>query len=70
MHPGTGSQIDRCFHFLKEPEEPAHERHGEVAEPRDAAGDLLLVPGLRDLPRETCAEIQGHFDYPYKDKAG
>ena len=70
MHPGTGDQMNRCFYSLKEPEEPAHERHGKVTEPRDTAGDLLFVPGLRDLSRETCAEIQGHFDYPYKDKAG
>jgi len=61
MHPGKGGQMNRCFHSLKEPEEPAHERHGEVAEFRDAAGDLLLVPGLRDLPRQPCAELQGHF---------
>jgi len=53
--------MNRCFYTLKEPEESAHERHGEVAERCDAAGDLLFVPGLYDLPRETCAEIQGHF---------
>jgi len=70
VHPGTGDQVNRCVLFVKEPEEPAHERHGEVAERCDAAGDLLLVPGLRDLPRYPCAEIQGHCDYFFKDTAG
>ena len=46
MHPETGVQMDRCFHSLKEPEEAAHERHGDKAEPCDAAGDLLLYPSF------------------------
>jgi len=61
MHPGTGDQVNRCFFSLKEPEEAAHERHGDGAECCDAAGDLHLVPDLRDLPRCLCAEIQGHL---------
>ena len=44
MYPKTGDQVNRCFSSLKEPEEPAHKRHGNVAELRDAAGDLLFVP--------------------------
>ena len=41
--------MDRCFYSQKEPEEPARKRHGNVAELRDAAGDLLLVPELRSF---------------------
>ena len=70
MHPGTGDQVNRCVQSVKEPEEPAHERHGEVAERCDAAGDLLVVPGLRDLPRYPCAEIYAHGDYFKNDTAG
>jgi len=61
MHPGTGDQVDRCFLSQKEPEEPARKCHGEVAERCEAAGNLLLVPELRDLPRYPCAEILGHL---------
>ena len=70
MHPGTGVQIDRCFHSLKEAEEPARKHHGNEAELRDAAGDLLFVPVLRDLPRYPCAEIQAHCDYFLNDMYG
>ena len=61
MHPGTGDQVNRCFLSQKEPEEPAREGHGEVAELCESAGDLLLVPELHRLPRCPCAEILGHL---------
>ena len=64
MHPKTGVQIDRCFHSLKEPEEPAGQGHEDKAGLREAAGGLLGIPDLRDLPRYPCAEIQAHGDYP------
>jgi len=64
MHPGSGDQIDRCFHSLKEPEEAAGQGHEDKAGLREAAGVLLWIPDLRDLPRYPCAEIQAHCDYP------
>ncbi len=70
MHPKTGVQINRCFHSLKEPEETARKHHGNEAELRDAAGDLLFVPVLHDLPRYPCAEIYAHCDYFLNDTYG
>jgi len=60
MHPGTVVQIDRCFFFLKEPEEAAGQGHEDGKNLREAAGYLLLVTELRDLPRYLGAECQGH----------
>jgi hypothetical protein len=70
MYPGTGDQMDRCFLSLKEPEESARKCHGEVAELREAAGDLLFVPELHRRSRYLCAEIYAHCDYFFKDMAG
>jgi len=55
-----GDQVDRCFFLLKEPEEAAGQGHEDGKGLREAAGDLLLVPKFRDLPRYLRAERQGH----------
>jgi hypothetical protein len=70
MHPKTGDQVNRCVLSQKEPEEPARQGHGEVAELCEAAGTLLPVPELRDPPCYPCAEIQAHCDYFLKDMSG
>lgn len=60
MYPGTVVQVDRCFLIRKEPEEPAGEGHEDGKDLCEAAGDLLLVPELRNLPRDLRAERNGH----------
>jgi len=64
MHPKTGVQVNRCFCSLKEPEESAGQGHEDKAGLREAAGGLLWIPDLRDLPRYLSAEIDAHCDYP------
>ena len=63
LHPGAGNQVDRCFFFLKEPEEATGKGHEDKAGLREAAGGLLWIPDLRDLPCYLRAELQAHGDY-------
>ena len=70
VHPKTGVQVDRCFFLLKKPEKSAGQGHEDKADLCEAAGSLLLVPDLRDLPRNLRAELREHSDYAKNDKAG
>ena len=70
MHPETGDQIDRCFYYLKEPEKSAHQRHGDIAELRDAAGDLFCVPDFRTSSLSVCRNPGSFLIISSKDMSG
>lgn len=71
--PGPGTVV-RAIPYLrraiKQAEESAHKRHGNVKEPGETVGHLLSLSHPPDFPRCPCAEIQCHCDYPLKDIRG